>query len=315
MLNRTSARPTRTQATEASYRNTYCDLRHIAERDARAGGDLFEVVAWFCSKHDYWSSSTIRQYRAALRFTVRTTERLHPDRRRFLMMRLRRGPDARHSGPRRTAARKRKSLPYAEWTLLMQTVRNSPSPDGRLLLCFLIFGPALFLRPSEYLAARVEGNVLVVRNGKATNGRANGEERSRDLDMPASVIDELATFLALLAEAAQTAGSPERLFDRLSARLARVCKRCGVRRVSLYTLRHVGIATAKAWMTPAEVAAAAGHASTRTASAHYAKRRHGWGDVRLAGLPTAASIQAVRQVGNPRFDQRLPPKAAPSLPH
>jgi integrase len=196
----------------------------------------------------------------------------------------------------------------------MQTVRSSPSPDDRLLLCFLIFGPALFLRPSEYLAARVEGNVLVVRNGKATNGRANGEERSRDLDMPASVIDELATFLALLAEAAQTAGSPERLFDRLSARLARVCKRCGVRRVSLYTLRHVGIATVKAWMTPAEVAAVAGHASTRTASAHYAKRRHGWGDVRLAGLPTAASIQAVRQVGNPRFDQRLPSKASRQLP-
>lgn len=244
MLDHTSAQPTRTQATEASYRNTYFDLRHIAERDARAGGDLFEVVDWFCSKHNCWSSSTIRQYKAALSFTVRTTERLHPDQSQFLMMRLRRGPDARHSGPRRTAARKRKSLPYAEWILLMQTVRNSISPDDHLLLCFLIFGPALFLRP----------------------------------------------------------------------RLARVCKRCGVRRVSLYTLRRVGIATAKAWMTPAEVAAAAGHASTRTAPAHYAKRRHGWGDVRLAGLPTAASIQAVRQVGNPRFDQRLPSKASRQLP-
>jgi integrase len=314
MLDRTSTPPNRTEATEASYRNTVDDLRHMAEREARAGGDLFEVVGWFCSKHDCWSSSTIRQYRAALSYTIATTVQLHPDHCEGLLVRLRRGPDARYCGPPRTAARKRRSLPYHEWTLLMQTVRNSSSPDGRLVLCFLIFGPALFLRPSEYLAARVEGNILVVRNAKATNGRANGEERSRNLDMPATAIDELATFLTLLAEAAQTAGSHEKLFDRLSARLGRVCKRCGVRRVSLYTLRHLGIATAKAWMTSAEVAAAAGHASTRTASTHYAKRRHGWGDVRLAGLPTAASIQAVRQVGNPRFDQRLPTKAALPLP-
>jgi len=295
-------RPTRTATTEHRYRETFEYLRHTAEREARAGGHIFDIVDWFCSKHGCCSSSTIRPYRASLNHAITTTAGLHPDHLAHLMMRLKRGPDVRQKGPRRTAARKRKSLPHAQWELLVQAVRHSRSPDDRLILCFLIFGPALFLRPTEYLAARVDGDLLFTKNAKATNGRANGEERSRNLEMPGWTIDQLIIFLNSLAKAVEAAGSPERLFGRLSARLARICKGCGVRRVSLYTLRHVGIATAKSWMTPTEVAAAAGHASTRTASSHYSKRRHGWHGVRLGGLPTAASMAAVREVGRPSFD-------------
>src|SRR5690606_24510420 len=86
---------------------------------------------------------------------------------------------------------------------------------------------------------------------------------------------------------------------RLAARLARVCKTLGIPRVSFYTLRHVGMATAKSWMTPLEVAAAAGHGSVRTAMSHYAKRRSGWVGLKLAGKPTAASIARVR--GRPKL--------------
>ena len=89
-------------------------------------------------------------------------------------------------------------------------------------------------------------------------------------------------------------GSWKKLHDRLASRLARICKTLGIPRVSLYTLRHVGMATAKTWMAPVEVAAASGHASIRTATSHYAKCRTGWAGLRLVGKPSPRSIAQVR---------------------
>jgi hypothetical protein len=254
---------------------------------------IVDVVHWFCSKSGCWSLSTIRQYRAALTFTIGLL-RLPRAVREHLATRLAHGPEPRPQGPRRTSARKRKSL---------RATRDSSWPDDKLIHGFLAFGPAIFLRPREYLASRVEGNLLITRNAKATNGRGNGTERGRELDMGPRDIARLVAFLEDLADAVRAAGSTGRLMGRLSARLARICKAQGIARTSLYTLRHVGMATAKSWMSPLEVAAAAGHASTRTASSHYAKKRRGWG-IRLGGLPTATSLAAVREVGNPSFTER-----------
>ena len=148
---------------------------------------------------------------------------------------------------------------------------------------------------SSILVREFEGTSLVVRNAKATNGRANGDERERDIaELGDKTIAALVNFLGHLHKALTAAGGWKTLLGRLASRLARVCKSLGIPRVSLYTLRHVGMATAKSWMEPVEVAAAAGHASVRTATSHYAKRRTGWVGLRLAGKPTADSIARVR---------------------
>lgn len=284
----------RSKQTIAAYRKRVHDLRLMAEREDRAGGDMLELTAWFCSQNSRWEPSTIRQYRAAILMDLETTP-LHPTARTLLVERLHREPLPKTSGPRKTSAKKRKSLPIAQFARLEQFLKVSGRADDKLIRGLLIFGAALFLRPIEYIDARVEGMMLIVRNAKATNGRANGEERERDLEpMGKKAIATLVTFLDRLRTAAQEAGAWKKLHNRLASRLARVCRSLGIARVSLYTLRHVGMATAKTWMAPEEVAAAAGHASVHTAMTHFAKRRTGWVGLRLAGRPSPAIVQRVR---------------------
>tara|TARA_A100001391_G_scaffold145276_2_gene102943 strand:- start:19771 stop:20712 length:942 start_codon:yes stop_codon:yes gene_type:complete len=284
----------KTSKSVAAYGRRYRNLRLMAEREERAGGDIADVVAWFRSQNGRWKASTVRQYRSAIWHELDGTEMLS-DLRAGLEMRLAAGPKPVDGGPKRTSSRKRKSLSVAELMKLDQHLKTSKGRYDRLLRCFLGFGVALFLRPVEYLSASVEGTILVVENAKATNGRANGKYRSRDISaMGADGIANLELFLRRIRKATAQAGGWESLHGRLASRLARVCKAVGVDRVSLYTLRHVGIASAKTWLEPYEVAAAAGHGSVRTATTHYAKSRTGWRGLRLAGKPLAESVDNVR---------------------
>lgn len=284
--------PSRSAQTTAAYEGRYHQLYGQAVRERIGASDVAGVVEWFCDQHGRWAQSTIRQYRATLMQRVEW-ENLHADARDWLEGRLRKGPEPKRKGPRETSARKRKSLPREEFKRIALVTSQSEHPDDRLLTGLLSFGVVLCLRPGEYHSARLSDSTLIVQNAKASNGRANGLERQIDISGLREVtISELRTFLELLRKAAQAAGSIKRLHNRLAARLARRCKRVGIRRVSLYTLRHVGLATAKNSMSPVEVAAAAGHASVRTAVTSYAKKRFGW-KIKWVCRPLPVSIAAV----------------------
>lgn len=285
---------TRTEVTTACYRERYHNLCVMAEREAGAGRDINEVIAWFCRQDCRWAASTIRQYRAALRCALELT-RLHPSVRERLERLMAKGPAPRVSGPKRTSARKRKSFSPQEFSRLIQYLRRTRRPDDALIAPFLGFGILLFLRPSEYLQACIEGNILYVKNAKSTNGRGNGEYRARDLaPLGEAPIGKLDLFLRNLRKAVDAAGGWRVLHGRLAARLARACRTLNIRRVSLYTLRHVGMATAKLHLGAREVAAAAGHASVATTTSHYAKRRTGWRRLKVVCRPTRDSVERVR---------------------
>lgn len=299
----------KTPGTKAAYQARANNLLVMAKREEAAVEGLADLIDWFGAQHNRWAPATIRQYRAALLYGLEMTVTDTIDT-TMLAEHLRVGPAARETGPKQTSARKRKSLKREEFTALGDCLQESGHPDDILILGFVAFGAALFLRPIEYLDARIEGSMLVVRNAKATNGRANGSQRERDLTgMETKAIVSLGAFLKRLGEARREAGDWTRLRDRLAARLARVCKKLKIPRVSFYTLRHVGMSTAKSWMTPLEVAAAAGHGSVRTATSHYAKRRTGWVGLKLAGKPSPASIAQVR--GEAKFFHRKPPAVSP----
>lgn len=298
MIDCTGRTVTRTSGTVIAYRTRADQLLQMAKREGAVHG-LDNLVVWFAAQHDRWASATVRQYRAALLHELETTVVDAADK-ILLGERLRAGPVPKTKGPKRTSARKRKSLKIEEFMKLGAFLGTSARPDDQLIRGFIVFGAALFLRPVEYLGAGIEESTLIVPNSKATNDRANGVQRERDLsDMDAKTLGALKMFLQRLRQALEHAGSWTKLRDRLSARLARVCKRFKIARVSLYTLRHVGMATAKTWMTPVEVAAASGHAAVRTATSHYAKRRTGWVGLKLAGKPSPDSISRVR--GQPKL--------------
>ncbi|WGS18634.1 MULTISPECIES: hypothetical protein [unclassified Bradyrhizobium] len=241
--------------------------------------DLPGAIRWFVDEHNRWVKSTINLYRAAL---IQAIEDAGPELANAsaeeLLASLKPGPQPRKSGSPKTSARKRKSVPEAEFALLMDRLRNrGDHPDDRLAARLLNHNVRLFLRPSEWRTAIIQGNTLIIRNGKATNGRALGTHRQLDLkDYGGKGVSDLSKLLVFLRKRAQGAESFRHLWGSLASRIARACKEIGIKRVSPYSTRHIGMANAKSWMSPEEVAATAGHKTTATATAHYAKRRTGW---------------------------------------
>jgi hypothetical protein len=266
----------RTKKTVMAYRARYPRLFQKAgvEPDDYPG-----VVNWFVTQDGQWAAATISQYRAALQQAIDDgVAALTKEDLEYLVARLGEGPSARKRGTPRTSARKRKSLPFDELTVLVRTLNEGNHPDDRLAANFIAHNCLLFLRPVEWETAVVRTEYLIIQNAKATNGRGLGRERRRDLrDYGAKGLKHLSKLLVTLSGRAAAAGGYGPLWARLASRIARTCKSLKIRRVALYTTRHVGMANAKSWMSPEELAASAGHRSTATATSHYAKRRHGWG--------------------------------------
>ncbi|MEH2512270.1 hypothetical protein V1291_003624 [Nitrobacteraceae bacterium AZCC 1564] len=172
---------------------------------------------------------------------------------------------------------------------------------------FLAHNVLLFLRPIEWQTAVVRDGYLVIRNAKATNGRSIGSERRRDLsDYGTDAVKDLSDLLARLRERGAQVGSFRHLWARLASRIARACQSIKIKRVAPYTSRHVGMANAKSWMSPWEIAASAGHKSTATATSHYAKRRTGWGPkAKRIARPSTEDVEKVIRSPKTSRDENL----------
>jgi hypothetical protein len=274
----TGRRVDRTIDTEKSYRNRYRNLSRCAGVDPL---NLEGAIDWFVGRHDHWSAATIRQYRACLILAIEEAKRT-PEALDELLGRVKQGPCPRKFGPRRTSALKRRSIPRRLFRRLIRRLMDGRHPDDMLAARLLSHNVILFMRPGEWLWATIRGNVLTIKNGKATNGRALGTHRQLDLrDYGESGVGDLSDLLATLKLRAKDAESFRSLWAKLASRIARACKRIRIKRLAPYSTRHVGMATAKTWMSPAEVAASAGHKTTATATAHYARRQTGWRNKRL----------------------------------
>jgi hypothetical protein len=269
----TGRQVTRTAETEASYRRRYHQLAKRARIDP---GNLKAMVKWFLAQDNQWVRSTISQYCAAIRQAL--IDAGDSDEVRYQLARLaKERPAPREDGQKCTSACKRKSIPHAEFAALITHLISGRHPDNRLAARFLAHNVLLFLRPAEWPSASVSGNILVIKNAKSTNGRSIGTERRRDLsDYSPNGVADLIHLLRTLPKTAVGAGGFHRLWERLNSRIARACKKIRIRRVALYSTRQQGMANAKSWMSPAEIAASAGHKTTVTATSHYAKSRSSW---------------------------------------
>jgi integrase len=158
---------------------------------------------------------------------------------------------------------------------------------ARLLLALVTVSPVLGLRPTEWVGARVDGLRLIVPCAKVTNGRGLAAERPLVLGgLHESIVLAVRVVIDLMPQALDAhGGNWRRVLKALAERLARACETATVRRLSLYSFRHVAIATWKArGLPPAVIAALAGHRSTRTARSWYAGGRDGW---EVENLPEA----------------------------
>lgn len=313
-MDATGRRVTRTADTLARYRTIQLSIvRQAAVALGQEAISLDAAIRWFEGGHGRWSASTIRIYAAALTQALADAGRAPAIDRFDAGQPALARPHPREGGPKRTSARKRRSCPYAEIAsvraALLERDGESPHPDDRLLAKLLFHGCLLGLRPCEWASARVVGARLIVRNAKTSNNRACGPEREIDLLGPYEdpiVRWDLADLIGAMARLPVEETGRRRAFGRLAARLNRACRRAGVARISLYTPRHIALSSAKRVMTPAEVAALAGHAVDRTAAQHYAKRRTGWRRKAIPARPTGDTVARVRVSGRIRRSDPTP---------
>jgi integrase len=214
----------------------------------------------------------------------------------------------------RTSAKKVKDLTLEEYRKIRTELENDDlhDPIRKALYSMVLVGPFIGLRPCEWLNATFANGRLKIKNAKATNGRAPGEFRQIDIrNFPEQIVGaaiHLAkTMRGLLVS---HGGEWRKLLKILAERLARACKRIGIRRLSPYSLRDAAIATWKrAGRSPAEIAALAGHASLKTANRHYAGARHGWSPDFAVAEPSRTSVVWILDRAARRAPPQDPPRA------
>ncbi|WP_147440277.1 hypothetical protein [Notoacmeibacter ruber] len=222
-------------------------------------------------------------------------------------------PAPKKDGPKRTASRKRKSVRWEEIVKVSGRLLTG-GKDGLIAARFMVINTYLGLRPIEWQTASIEGTMLVVRCAKRTNGRGLADVRRLNLaginrkepsfcSMVQSLIDRLQIYRS-------QSRSWKNVWDRIARRIASACHALKIRRISLYTTRHACIATAKQSMSAVAVAVLAGHASDRTATVSYGKRRTGLAKSISVALPQAEAEKLVRRSGRSNLDERAEFRAA-----
>jgi len=183
-----------------------------------------------------------------------------------------------------TSSRKRKGIPQKDYDLLIANL-SQPRRGGKYpkrTALWLMAATAAGLRPCEWEYAILDETtgLLRVQNAKATNGRANGKERSVPIHA-----DDIPVVRAHIQEIQDALAAGRIRFgeyhDACSQALNRACKflweNDPLKRYALYSARHQFSANRKATETPERVAELLGHSSIRTARRHYAPRKSAWG--------------------------------------
>lgn len=279
--------------------------RNLARRYIRAAGrdlTLREIVTQFVGSDGLHATGTISVYRAGLRQLIVDAQAAgfaSPELAEDLDALAGSGPRPMEAGPKRTSARKAKSISAGDLGKLIRFLRASGHDLDLFLAVYIYFGLRFFARPIEWSRAKLEEARLLLENAKATNGRAHGKERIFLLDgMSPDQVAGLTRFLSDLARLADAYGSFEKMQKAIARRLTRTCHLAGVRPIAPSTLRHAGMAIAKAAESPEVVAYLAGHISLVTAGRNYAKRRTALPGLTLEVRAPESEIERIRFTGS-----------------
>ncbi|CAN7452061.1 hypothetical protein [Devosia sp. LjRoot3] len=181
---------------------------------------------------------------------------------------------------------------------------------------YVLVAPRIGIRPIELLDASVSEQILRIRTAKRRDGKSYRELR---LNRFAPTFIEALKWLCVLAQEG-TKGSPgsdaEERFqswrNRVAEALARASYTATGRRLSLYSFRHVALASWKSHGFSAhEIATMAGHLQLKSAG-HYAAGRHGWSEVAVASPVMPQEPQDRTTPMFPRIRQTRPDPGSPA---
>lgn len=163
------------------------------------------------------------------------------------------------------------------------------NPNAVLAALIVLVAAHSGFRPIELRGAGFDGRVLTLPNAKKRPGQA----ATRALDVSALHKDVLVAIELLLSLIDHDLTKKEfaSWTKCIASQITRACERINIRALSLYSFRHVAIATwSAAGLSPEEIARLCGHLSIRTAHAYYA--RASVGHKRKAVARAALSPQA-----------------------
>ena len=310
--------PTRTPDTEQAYR---VRAAQIAEAEnAAAGRKLHPIELAKVVMARKLRPSTVRQFRAALIFTMTDAARRKPERAASLnvAIALLRGWTSQGGtgGAPQTSQWKQKNNVEDDMPRICHAVLATTSENAETLVAALDSAGLTGARFVEWPTAKfgpskVAGYAweLTLGNGKNGNARSHGETRTlRWASLPDELVAQM-TFWIAVAKTAAAQGRYDTLRDTLESLMRRVTTRLFPRRTEHPTLssaRHAAAARFKAAYVAtatteeeklrglAMVAALLGHASDATATEHYARANGGGGRFPVP-VPDPAEVARIRQ--------------------
>ncbi|QDZ11599.1 site-specific integrase [Devosia ginsengisoli] len=175
---------------------------------------------------------------------------------------------------RRTSAKKVVDATDAEARALFYELKRHglkyENPNSILAALFVLVAGHSGFRPIELRGATFDGAWLTLPNAK----KRPGQTPTRKLNLSEMHEDVRAGVDLLLRMIDHDLSKREfaKWQKCLAGQLERACERIGARVLSLYSFRHVAIASwAAAGLSPPEIALLCGHLSVHTAHTHYAR--------------------------------------------
>lgn len=291
---------TRTIETESSYFITAERLlnRFYNETGKNVFVEPVAFIEWLEELFQVLSAASIRQYKAALIFYLKE-ENAPQD---FVNRIYELSNKNTRKIPKRTSSKKSKEITKRELKKIIVNLQNSKSEYSKFVILFLITNLFFGFRPKEWASARVnkENGTVTIKNGKNTNGRANGEERTINfpkgheaLICAEKLVYEI-QFLMSDGRSWQTLynGARKLLYDKQADNI--------FKRISSYSTRHQFAANMKASCVDREtLAQIMGHKSIKTASVHYAKRKTG-NKIKRENIPQYIPVKSIlnNMIGN-----------------
>lgn len=304
--------PNRLPKTEKNYAIT---ARNLCSQAARASGHtspntvpLTTVAEYVISRKPTYSRNTWKQYKNALRYHAEQTIEIQHEKvvaeeaQAAIRMLDRETSEGCMKSGTRTSALKQKTFKKADFDKVIAYLQEHVGKHryARTLTIWLKASRLTGLRPSEWehtdLTQIYSVPALVIRNAKATNGRANGEERTLLLDQLTE--EELGVIqdMVEMIEGYMSEMEFAQLQEICRTYMKRATRNCFGKRhkyPTLYSNRHQFSADAKfSGLSKAEVAALLGQASDETAGIHYARKASGESAIKVS--PLASDVKTVR---------------------
>lgn len=314
--------PTLTPGTKENYRTR---AKQLAEAANEAAGRVLsptELAEAVVKRRAELSPSSFRQYRTAMKFTMKEAAERRPDLAEQLHAAIALldnappHPGAKNEEVLRTSQQKQKAGLDDDLKRICHAALATKSPQAQRLAGCLVTGSLAGARFVEWPTATFGRSTfpsfaweLTLVNGKQGNGRAHGETRVlRWQSLPEHLVSAMRAWISVAAEAAAE-GRYETLQSTLESLMCRVTKRLFPRRKQRPTLSSARHAAAARWKQAyvveatsteekqrglAMVAALLGHASDETATRHYARAREGKGRFPVP-VPDPAEVARIRK--------------------